>query len=400
MDDLESTPLLRVNSSPPEAPPGFADRVRSMDALRGLAALLFAFVHPIDLTGGPRDLRPTGWTGLALADTVPALLLFAQGASLALALEGRREGAGRAVRRSVVLFALGVAANLWEGGGDLSTLQVMGFVQRQAVAQLLVLAVLQLPAAAGGRARQPVILTAHALQWSAMLAAAGLFLALTFAVPEPCDGGDKLSRECNFAAYLDEEVFGTAHIGTGDTGMPFEEDGIMASLGATVSVYLGVHAGRVFFFFRKPENKLLHLLGCGVLTLVMGAASLGGVPVNRPLWSISFSLLLGGTSYVLLALLFWAGDIVQARGLGPLVHIGRNALLVTCGTVVMPLLLDSIHDGEPRATRSLWVLLQRDVFESWLTEDVASAVLGACAAAFWAIVAAVLGVVGVFVTIK
>ena len=128
-------------------------RLQSLDALRGLTIALMILVN----TSGDgrhtyRLLRHSPWNGCTLADVVFPCFLFMVGISLVLSLGGKlRRGIPRrvlvrqALRRAVVLFAIGIAINGFPRF-DLHTLRVFGVLQRIAICFFL--ATLNLPVAA------------------------------------------------------------------------------------------------------------------------------------------------------------------------------------------------------------------------------------------------------------
>ncbi len=55
-------------------------------------------------------------------------------------------------------------------------------------------------------------------------------------------------------------------------------------------------------------GQALHLF-CGVLCLLAGLALSTVFPINKALWSPSFTLVVGGISYALLSLFYWVVDV-------------------------------------------------------------------------------------------
>jgi predicted acyltransferase len=128
-------------------------RLTSLDAFRGIAISGMILVN---MAGVADQVYPpllhADWNGCTLTDLVFPFFLFIVGVAMAFSLskytEGNQPTAGvywRIVRRSVILFVLGLLLNgFWTY--DWSSIRIMGILQRISLAYLLAaLAVLNLP---------------------------------------------------------------------------------------------------------------------------------------------------------------------------------------------------------------------------------------------------------------
>ena len=114
----------------------------------------------------------------------------------------------------------------------------------------------------------------------------------------------------------------------------FYEDAIFEPSGVTLSVcsvgtaLLGMCAGDVVRSSRgSGERKAALLLGIGAALLVVGLSVSGVVPINKRLWSPTFTLVVGGVSYLLFALFYWLIDVRGWKVLAtPLKWVGMNAI--------------------------------------------------------------------------
>ena len=119
---------------------------------------------------------------------------------------------------------------------------------------------------------------------------------------------DPFSPEGNLGCWLDRTL--TA----GHTYKPlFDPEGFAGFFPSIVTAMLGMFAGEIV---RRggtaaTGRKSLELLAAGVLCLVAGAALACVFPINKALWSPSFTLVAGGLSFALFALFHW---IVDVRG--------------------------------------------------------------------------------------
>ena len=171
-----------------------------MDALRGFTVAAMVLVNnPGTWLAIYPPLRHATWHGWTPTDVIFPFFVFIVGVAIPLALGPRLERDGRAavalkvVRRSLVIFGLGIVLNgfpwfVW------ANLRIPAVLQRSA-ACYLVAAVVYLVTST----------RAQAIIASGLLL--GYWLVMTM-VPVPGYGAGNLSPEGNLAAYLDRAVLG------------------------------------------------------------------------------------------------------------------------------------------------------------------------------------------------
>src|SRR3546814_9430988 len=91
------------------AHPGHPARDDALDALRGVAVAGMAVVNLQVPDQGYALLRHATWNGLTLADIVFPVFLLAVGLSTPLAIDRRGAALAGLLRRTALLFAIGVA---------------------------------------------------------------------------------------------------------------------------------------------------------------------------------------------------------------------------------------------------------------------------------------------------
>jgi predicted acyltransferase len=243
-------------------------RLTSLDAFRGIAISGMILVN---MAGVADQVYPpllhADWNGCTLTDLVFPFFLFIVGVAMAFSLskytEGNQPTAGvywRIVRRSVILFVLGLLLNgFWTY--DWSSIRIMGILQRISLAYLLAaLAVLNLP-----RRGQYAI---------ALLLLIGYWVLMSF-IPVPGFGAGNLTRDGNLGAYIDRLVIGTAHLYKGDNFNSMgDPEGLFSTLPAVVTVLLGYFTGD---WLRKQAPQVAHEHGFGTTGFELSSywASLG-----------------------------------------------------------------------------------------------------------------------------
>ena len=271
-------------------------RVRSVDALRGLAIGGMIFVNSAGAPVWPQ-LAHRPWNGMTAADVVFPVFVFALGASLALQ---EPPGLLRVARRAVVLVGLGLAINALLYG---SPLRVPGVLQRLAFVYVLAAVVVRAPR------------VAVAILAGVLLVAHGLGLA---------EFG--MSVHDSLAARVDVELFGAPHL---LDRVGFDPEGLVGSVAATATALLGylsvaalVRADRV-----GRSAARVAVVAAGAIFVGVWAGDI--VPINKQLWSPTFVLVTAGIAALLLVLLIPVDHVrLLAFAAKPLVVIGANALLV------------------------------------------------------------------------
>ncbi|XP_050681531.1 heparan-alpha-glucosaminide N-acetyltransferase isoform X2 [Leptidea sinapis] len=164
-------------------------RLRALDTFRGMAIVFMIFVN--DGAGGYWWLEHATWNGLAAGDLVFPAFLWIMGVCVPLSVKSAfAKGIPRwkivihILRRSVMMFILGVSLNTIYGSNILTEIRVFGVLQRLAVAYLIAAGFYALtapkyytpPRGACGQALKDVL----SCMWCWVLA--GLLIALHTAV--------------------------------------------------------------------------------------------------------------------------------------------------------------------------------------------------------------------------
>jgi predicted acyltransferase len=125
-------------------------------------------------------------------------------------------------------------------------------------------------------------------------------------IPVPGFGAGNLTIEGNLAGYIDRAIMPGKMI----QGV-FDENGWFEHIPATALVLMGAMSGELLRSQKFTQyNKVLWLVGSGIIAI--GAGVLWGLhfPINKHLWSSSFILTAGGCCLILLALFYWVIDVM------------------------------------------------------------------------------------------
>ncbi len=284
------------------------------------------------------------WHGWTPTDLVFPFFLFIVGVAISFALGRRLESAGadrralqrKILRRSAILFGLGLLLNwfpfytvTWERA------RIPGVLQRIAIVYLIAaFAYLHL------RPRGRALLCAALL--------GGYWFAMKW-IPVPGFGAGDLSAAGNLAFWLDHLLLGQ-HTWRYAPG-PGDPEGLLSTLPAIVSALAGVFTGAWLRGPRTDRTRLLGLLGAGIATGAAGLLLAPLFPINKNLWSPTYVLFTTGAALLVLALCHLVIDLRGwAAWAEPFRIFGSNSILAFVGSGLMARLLWAIRwdgtDGE------------------------------------------------------
>lgn len=317
-------------------------RLQALDAMRGLTVALMILVNTA-LWGTPvfHHLRHATWNGLTAADLVFPFFMFIMGVGTAWSLRRygyamTRPAALRVIRRTVLIFAVGLLLDYVEKGLDgmawgldFSHLRILGVLPRLALSYgLAALLALWLP--------QRLI---------AMVIT--LFLAGYAAVLLHFNGFDPSVH--NIVARVDLAVLGENHMY--HDWLPertaFDPEGLLGTIPSVAHVLIGYLAGRMLIRVTDNEGRLWRLLLLGSVMAIAGFLLDAGIPVNKKVWSPTFVLVACGMGAQLLGIMIWAVDMRQWRGWLPAVTVfGVNPLFLYVVSSVIGVALWQIPVGD------------------------------------------------------
>jgi predicted acyltransferase len=293
-------------------------RLVSLDAFRGLT---MAFMVLVNDPGGEHSYAPlnhAAWNGWTPTDVVFPSFLWIVGVAMTLSL-GRRlaEGVPRsklfaqAFRRSVIIFVLGLIVYVYPSF-SLSTQRIMGVLQRIAICYLIAAAI--------------YLTTKWRGQIAWIIALMAVYWMLMTLVPVPGYGPGRLDVEGNFAHYVDQMLLGAHNYRWTKTWDP---EGVVSTIPAIATVLFGILAGHVLRLEKPLSERTTWMFIAGNLLIAAGLISNTWLPINKKLWSDSFSLFMAGLDFVMFAIFAWLVDgMGYKRIVRPFVIMGMNAIAV------------------------------------------------------------------------
>jgi predicted acyltransferase len=152
-------------------------------------------------------------------------------------------------------------------------------------------------------------------------------------------------------------------------GIPFDPEGLLSTLPATVNVIAGFFVGRFIQQFGGNNRTVLKLILTAVLLIIMAYCWDLLFPINKKIWTSSYVLLTIGLSTLVLALLMYLIEVLQMKKWTYFFEVfGRNPLLLYAlsGLVIKTMFLISIKGN------SLNGWIYQDVLLGFLSDKNAS----------------------------
>ncbi|XP_013182542.1 PREDICTED: heparan-alpha-glucosaminide N-acetyltransferase-like [Papilio xuthus] len=363
------TRVLTTEASVPRSPT--RSRLRSLDIFRGFSIALMIFVNAGG--GGYGIFKHSVWNGLTVADVVFPWFAFAMGEALVLSLHARLRTSlprlsafGQVARRSLFLSLIGICLSSVDVSW--SDVRLPGVLQRLAAMYLIVGAL----ECAFMRTSQNMTpgrslfrdITAGWQQWLATLLLVAIQMCITLTVAAPgCPrgyagpgglhrtaSGDFTLQNCTggIAGYIDRLILGTSHLYKGGryrdvyhTKLPYDPEGILGVLSGVLVVQAGAHATRIMLAYNHARARIMRWVFWSVVFGVSGGALCmftkdgGPIPVNKPLWSVSYCLVTSSMAFFIQAALYFLVDLKNKWGGRPLYYAGQNALFLYIGSELL-----------------------------------------------------------------
>ncbi len=317
-------------------------RLVSLDFLRGLTiALMITVNNPGTWSTIYAPLRHAKWHGWTPTDLVFPFFLFIVGVAIPLSFTKlldkgvpKSDLLKKVIRRTILIWGIGLLLHAWPFGiplnpdqsftfdGFLKTfthLRILGVLPRIALCYFIAsLIFIYLPK------------NSHRIY-----AGFGLILLyeLLMRIPwVPGWGSGNFTLESNFARFIDLQILGANHM-YGGMGIPFDPEGIVSTLTATVTTMLGIFTGLIILKDWELNKKLktIFLFGLGfyIAGEILGLLE----PINKQLWTTTYVLAMGGLTMIMLSFTTLVIDVFKKDSIAkPFIAMGSNPLIAFVGS--------------------------------------------------------------------
>src|SRR6266481_1321882 len=362
---MNAAPPAQAQPNPPQPA-----RLMSLDVFRGATIAAMMLVNnPGNWNAVYKPFLHAEWHGWTFTDLVFPFFLWIVGVAIPLSTARRLEqGQSRnqlllhAVRRSVIIFALGFFLNsfsyfidgsLFRDGFSawsnnyLTTVRIPGVLQRIGVCYLV--------------ASMVFLFTGLRGQLLAIAALLAGYWLLMMVVPVPGYGLGTLDKDGNVSQYLDNLFLNGPTIGTHvwKSAKTWDPEGLLSTLPAIASCLLGIMTGHLLRSKPAPEVKTAWLFVAGNLLLFAGLLMDAWLPINKNLWTSSYSVFMAGLAMNCFGVCYWLIDVQGWRTWAkPFFFFNETATTVfvlagVLGRISLEIKLG--RDGERKTALKTWL---------------------------------------------
>ena len=347
------------------------NRLLSLDAFRGITIAAMILVNTPGSWGYVyAPLRHADWHGWTPTDLIFPFFLFIVGVAMTFSIQTligvdfKSEIYKKVIKRSVILFLLGVLLNFYPFGIPFTSdgwsnfsfssiidtfldIRIMGVLQRIALCYLFT-----------------SIMIIHLTRRDQFYAAFGLLAVYAIAILLY----GHLTLEDNLARTIDLAIFSPAYMYS-VRGIPFDPEGLFSTIPAIVTTLSGVFVGNLLRGHLSPKEKATQLVLWGLAGILLGNGLNILIPINKQLWTPSYVFLTSGWACLILALFYWLMDIKKTNLWAKLfIVFGSNSLFLFFASGILVRTLFRIKIATEETTLSLYSWLYNSFFVPWAGE--------------------------------
>ncbi len=307
---------------------GSSERLVSLDAFRGATIAGMILVNnPGTWSAVYPQLLHARWHGWTFTDWIFPFFLWIVGVAMMLSFAKRVErGEGKktilmhVLRRSAIIFGLGLFLAAFPFGlvsghdVSLASLRIPGVLQRIAICYLVASLIVLHTSLRGQVVWLLVLLVSY---WLAIML-----------IPVPGYGAGLLEPTGNLCWYIDAHLL-AGHTWSGAPAPGFDPEGILSTIPAIGTTLLGVLTGHLLRSGLSKEEKTVWMFVGGNMLLLLGVVLDVWLPINKNLWTSSYSVFMAGWALICLGVFYWFIDVKgYRRWATPFVIYGMNAITV------------------------------------------------------------------------
>jgi predicted acyltransferase len=322
------------------------DRLVSLDAFRGFTIAGMVLVNnPGDWNNAYGQLLHAKWHGWTFTDWIFPFFLFIVGVSMVFSLskkpiaDGQRASAVVSLwKRAAIIFLIGLTLNFIPNF-SFENLRVPGVLQRIALCTAI--------------AAPLVVYFGWRVWMVAILALFAIYSIPMLSVPVAGDdsivAAGRLEAGKDFGAMIDRALL-SGHLWA--SAKTWDPEGVFSTLPAVATLLFGALTGRWLLTNDSSQaDKTVWMLLAGLLCLWIGAMlDVSLMPINKPLWTVSYCVFMTGWALVVFAAFYWLIDAcanarVTERARTwflPLTIFGMNALFIFALSSLVAKILNAV----------------------------------------------------------
>lgn len=307
-----------------------------LDLFRSLTIILMIIVNnPGNRQYVYAPLKHATYDGCTLADLIFPCFIFMMGLAIAFSIDKANTlPHKKIIIRAISLFAIGLCLNIIPFHlNQLSLIfnpdkwRIFGVLQRLAIIYL------------------SSCYLSHGIKNSFIitfsLSLLVLYACLLLFVPVPFNNTTTLTGNLNhgqtITAYIDYLLINSNHLYFKHTPYPYDPEGLLSTLPGISSCLTGIVLGR---YLRansaKNQNFQIIITGCGLLLIMLSIMLSLIYPLNKTIWSPSFSTLSTGFSLCLLSVCIYLDSFdINDFWLKKFYFYGQHSLNAYVGSIIL-----------------------------------------------------------------
>jgi predicted acyltransferase len=341
-------------------------RFLSLDVFRGMTVCFMIIVNTPGTGATPfAPLLHASWHGFTPTDLVFPAFLFAVGNAMSFNKQmTTSEFWTKTLKRTAWIFLLGYLMYWYpffatNASGSLefrplSGTRILGVLQRIALCYFFA-----------------SIMVRYLSPKTLILSSLVLLFGYWAAVLMFGDAADPYSMLGSAGHKLDVFLIGEDHLSHKE-GLPFEPQGFLSTIPAIVLVIGGYLAGKFIQKSGKNYETIAKMLLVGGLLIIAALCWNNFFPINKKLWTSSYSLLTTGLSLSIIASLLYIVEIKpwnDNKWTGFFTVFGKNPLFIY---LLAELLAASIHRIDVAGGENVYSYLSESVFQAIVAGPVGS----------------------------
>jgi predicted acyltransferase len=301
-------------------------RLLSLDVFRGATV---AGMMMVNNPGTWSEIYPpfkhAAWNGWTFTDLIFPFFLWIVGVAMTFSMSKRVEqGADRnklmlhALQRAATILVIGLFLNGFPFGlvfghhFSFAVMRLPGVLQRIAICYFIASIVVLYAS------------TLWQIRWTVLFLI--VYWVLIKTVPVPEYGVGILEPKGSLAWYIDSTLL-SGHTWVGAPAPGFDPEGLFSTLPAIATTLFGVLTGHFIRSNRTQEEKTAWMFIFGNSLVFMGLLMDNWLPINKNLWTSSYSVFMAGMALNIFAFCYWLIDVKgYKRWTKPFEIYGLNAI--------------------------------------------------------------------------
>ena len=171
-------------------------------------------------------------------------------------------------------------------------------------------------------------------------------------------------------------------------GGPFDPEGLLTTLPAILTTWIGFLFGCVLFIQEDHLQRLRLWLRYSIILILTGFAVGFAIPINKQLWTPSYAIFTAGMAGLLFSACYLLIEIKDHKAwFKPFIMLGLNPLIIFWASGIFARSLMAIKISGNAGEIALWSAIYQNGFRAWLPDYPASLLFALANVLWWILIA-------------